>query len=83
ALARQRFWLSILVALSLVGVAYFAMRGRPSNSSGAETETKPVASETAAGKPTTTAKGTASKASPKSSAPADKTDKSDSTNKTS
>lgn len=83
ALARQRFWLSILVALSLVGVAYFAMRGRPSNSSGAETEAKPVASETAADKPTTTAKGTASKTSPKSSAPADKTDKSDSTDKTS
>lgn len=28
ALARQRFWLSILVALALIGVAYFAMRGR-------------------------------------------------------
>jgi predicted nucleic acid-binding Zn-ribbon protein len=89
ALARQRFWLSILVALSLVGVAYFAMRGRQSSSSGPATEAKPKDdekpndSEIASDNPMTTAKGAVSKAGPKASASAAKLSKSDSNDKTS
>ena len=89
ALARQRFWLSILVALSLVGVAYLAMRGRQSSSDDAVTKPNSKsdqnqnASDTPASKPDTTANGAASKSTPKTSAPAEKTSKANSDDKTS